>query len=482
MRAASQRRHGHAIITVLVSLVLLATACGARLTDEQRAAGIGAFAGGGGTSTDDPLLGGADGVTGGDNGSTDGGPVDVGGSGGGTSTGGDVGTDEPAGGNGGATDVGVTGDKLTIATIADVSGVQPGLFKAAHQAMQALVAMVNSEGGIYGRQLELLLLDSKTDAGANRTAVLDACPKAFALVGSVSAFDNGGAEAVDACGKEGIPDISAVTTTGPRILNQDTYPAYPNRPDLFVVGSGDYMAKRFPDAVKKAGRLWLAASTTRSNSEAKAEAYSGKSKFNFIYEAETGVVETNYTPYVQKMEDRGVEFVTMLSDYQSIARLTKAMRSQQYTPAVMEWDSVVYSQKFLEEAEGAAEGSWLYLNTAMFEESQNYPEMQLYQAWLARVAPGVPPDYFGLYAWSAGRLFVELAKEVGPQATRAKLFDALKNEHSWDGFGLHASHDIGRKRASNCTMFARIKDNQFVRAYPKSGFNCSSPLYPTSVR
>jgi ABC-type branched-subunit amino acid transport system substrate-binding protein len=342
--------------------------------------------------------------------------------------------------------------------------------------------MVNSEGGIYGRQLELLLLDSKTDAGANRTAVLDACDRAFALVGSMSAFDNGGAQAVDDCGPDGIPDISAITTTGDRIFNQDTYPAYPNRPDLFIVGSGDYMAKRFPSAIKNAARLYLNSATTRSNSNAKAEAYEKSAGFNFIYRAETGVVESNYTPYVQKMEDAGVEFVTMLSDYQSIARLAKAMRSQQYTPEVMEWDSVIYSQKFLDEAEGAAEGSWFYLNTAMFEESQKYPELQLYQAWLARVAPGVPPDYFGLYAWSAGRLFVDLAKKVGPQITRVKLFDALKAEHSWDGFGLHASHDIGRKRASSCTMFARIQSNQFVRAYPKSGYNCSSSLQPTSVR
>jgi ABC-type branched-subunit amino acid transport system substrate-binding protein len=463
---------GRTISTLVVVGMIVLSACGARLTDQQRAQGIGLVSGGtgpGGVPTGVATTGPGGGSVG-----PGGGVI---GPGGGATTGPvpSVAPTQPPGGNGGATDVGVTATKLTIATIADVSGVQPGLFKSAWQAMQALVAMQNSQGGVDGRLLDLLLLDSKVDSGATRRAVLDACPKAFAIVGSMSAFDGGGAEAVESCSATGIPDMTAITTSGARVAAKSTFPTYPNRPDYFIRGSAEYMAKTYPEAIKHAAQLYLNTSTTRNNAESKRKAYI-TAGFDFIYKAETNVLEANYTPYVQKMRDAGVQFVTMLSDWQSIQRLTDTMAKEKWYPQVMEWDSVVYTPKFLEQTQGSANNSFVYLNNAMFEEINQYPEMQLYAAWLARVAPGVKPDYFGLYAWSTGRLFIEQIRKVGPAITRAKLIESLKTLHSWDGNGLHAAHDIGNKLPSRCTMFAQIKNNAFVRKRPATGFDCTGAL------
>ena len=87
------------------------------------------------------------------------------------------------------TDTGVSAEAIKVATLADISGVQPGLFESAHQAARAATAYINSQGGICGRRIDLLPLDSKTDAGGNRAAMLEACQEAFAAVGSMSAFD-----------------------------------------------------------------------------------------------------------------------------------------------------------------------------------------------------------------------------------------------------------------------------------------------------
>jgi ABC-type branched-subunit amino acid transport system substrate-binding protein len=337
--------------------------------------------------------------------------------------------------------------------------------------------MVNSQGGIYGRQIDLQLLDSKTDTGATREAVLAACKKAFAIVGSMSAFDSGGAAAVDDCK---IPDMTAITVSLARIQAKYAYPTYPNRPDYFVMGSGKYIADKYPSAIKHAAQLYLNASTTKVNAESKRTAYS---QLGYVFDpkkggyiAQTGVVEANYTSYVRAMKDRGIEYVTMTSDYQSIGRLLDAMRQQKWKPQVLEWDSVVYSPRFLDQVQGAADGSHVYLNTALFEEASRNPEMQLYEQWLSRVAPGVQPDYFGLYAWSTGRLFVELAQKAGPKLTRAGLISLLQATHAWGGNGLHGAHDIGGKFSSPCTMFVKVVSNKFVRETPSSGFNCGTPL------
>jgi len=344
--------------------------------------------------------------------------------------------------------------------------------------MQALVAKVNSEGGIDGRQLQLMLLDSQTNVGATRNAVLEACEKAFAIVGSMSAFDNGGAEDVDKCaGGRGIPDITAITTSLARIEAKNSFPAYPNRPDLFIAGSGRTMKEKFPDAIRAAAQIWLNTSTTRINAQSKREAYKDEG-YEFDYTAEAQAAEPNYSPFVQKMKDNNIEYVTMLANWQSIATFLDAAKKQNFKPAVFEWDSVAYSPEFLEETQGAAEGNYVYLNTGMFEEASQYPEMQEYMAWLGRVAPGEKPDYFGLYAWSAGRLFVEMAKEAGPKLKRESLVAELNKVKAWDGFGLHAPHNIAKNIPSNCTMYARIQNNAFVRWFPSKGYRCDTPLFP----
>ena len=92
------------------------------------------------------------------------------------------------------------------------------------------------------------------------------------------------------------------------------------------------------------------------------------------------------------------------------------------------------------------------MNTTMNEEAAGNPELQLYQQWLSRVAPGKKPDYFGFYAWSAGQLFAKVHKDVGAKITRKAFLAALKNVHSWNGNGLHAAHDIGNKIMSPCFL------------------------------
>ena len=69
--------------------------------------------------------------------------------------------------------------------------------------------------------------------------------------------------------------------------------------------------------------------------------------FRFVYESEVQVLEANYTRFVQEMRDRGVQYVTMVSDYQSIVRLQKSMKQQGYVPKIRSWDSVAYDAGYL---------------------------------------------------------------------------------------------------------------------------------------
>jgi len=456
-------------IALAVIVLLMTTACGARLTRNQKNAGI-LTIGGGGSAVD-----GSGGGPGGPAAGPTSGPGSLGtgplAGGGGVSGGGSGAVpSSPPGGNGGATDVGVTPTQITIATASDISGVQAGLFKSTHQAMAALAAMVNNEGGIYGRAIKPLLLDSKADAVANQAAVQDACEKSFALIGSMSAFDNGGAEAGEKCG---IPDVSAIAVNPSRARAKNVYPANPIGPDRFAIGTANYIKNTYGTGViQNAAMLYLNAGVTKTNAQQRMKAYQTVG-FKWTYVQEVQVLEANYSPFVQKMKDRGIKYVNMVANYQAIQKLLDAMDQAEWYPQVRDWDSVAYSQNFLTVGP-PGNGSIVFLSTAIYEEVSSNPEMQLYVKWLNRVAPGAKPDYFGFYAWSAGRLFVKVHEMVGPKITRKKFFDAIKTVHSWDDYGMHVSNDIGSKIQSPCFLYVEIKNEKFVRKAPKpSGFMCN---------
>lgn len=472
---------GRKLAVMVCLLSLTASACGSRLSEEERAVGIRALAGGAGSDTGGDASAGD--VTAADPGTvaTDPGaaaPTDAGstGSPGAPSAGPAAGGSQGAGGSAGgggqaaakcapgpATEAGINDKQVTIAVASDITGPSPGLFKSTHEAVGAYANYINSKGGVCGRQLKVLKLDTKTEAGGNRAAVLDACNKAFAMVGSMSAFDDGGAQAVDECK---IPDITAITVNPERTNATYTQPVFPSRQDAVATGTAQYMKTTHGDAViKKGAMLWLNATVTRNNARARQKAWETQG-FQFIYTKEVQVLEANYTPFIQDMREAGVQYVTMVGDNNSISRLLKAAKQQGWAPAVWDWDSVAYDPGFLELAGEAGEGNYVFVNTKMLEETSSSPEMALYIDWLNKSSPGAEPDYFGIYAWSAGALFVDTMVALGPSPTRQALADKLKGTAQWDGHGLHGVQGYGAKVPTTCFLYMRIQGGKFVREHP----------------
>jgi ABC-type branched-subunit amino acid transport system substrate-binding protein len=269
--------------------------------------------------------------------------------------------------------------------------------------------------------------------------------------------------------------MTAITTNAAKYNATNTYPIYPNGPKGTGTTSARYIAKRFPDVISKAAILWLNQAVTKANADNRKKVWQSVG-FKFIYEAEVQVLEANYTRFVSEMKSRGVQYVTMVADFQNLVRLQKTMKQQGYIPKVRDWDSVAYDPDFLSERD-AVEGSFIFVNAAMFEEASSNPEVKLYTDWLQRASPGATPDYFGLYAWSGFRLFQKLAAQIGPDLTRRKLFGALKATKEWGANGLHGPHQIGSKLPTTCNLYIEVKGGKFQRMAPASGFDCSGNLY-----
>jgi ABC-type branched-subunit amino acid transport system substrate-binding protein len=343
-----------------------------------------------------------------------------------------------------------------------------GLFQAAQQATRAYVEYVNSTGGVCGRKLELLALDSRTDSRGDQEGTARACAQAFAMVGSVSAYDQGGATAAANCG---IPDLRAVTTTSQRQHVSVVYGTNSNKINLQPTAPADYFKGKYPDAVTKAAFIYLNADVAKQNETSFVRAMTSRG-FTFVYEQAIDVADFNYAPYVVQLKERGVRYVQWLGSNQHAVRLLQAMQQQGFKPDVFVMDAVAYDANFVRQAGAAGEGTTVFINTALIEEGGGNAELQLYRSWLGRVAPGAVPDYFGFYAWGAAKLFVQLAAQIGPNLTRQALLSAISKVHDYTANGLFAPQDVGGRRTSTCTVIIRLSGGRWVRESPASGFRC----------
>ena len=427
------------------------TTAGGTTTGTGTTADVGTTTGGG-TSGSGTTGGSASGAGGG-SGSSGGGSGGSGGTGGGDNS--------ADGGNAGGVSCdgfkngpGVTDSEITIGNASDISGPVPGLFESSQDAVKAYVAYFNSTSDICGRKLNLVTYDSRTDAGADQQNYAKGCDETFAMVGSMSAFDSGGAATAQSCG---LPDIRSAAVTKERNACTTCFPAQSVNTGEWENAPGEFVKKNYPDAVAHAALFYLNAGAAAENGPAEANAMT-KQGLHFDVVQGIDVAEFNYAPYAQSLKDKGVKVVFFVGASQQSARLAQAMQSVGYKPELYLRDPTDYLPSFVETGGSAVDGTVVFLNFVPFEEASTNKEMQLYVSWLQQVSPGADPTFFGVFSWSAARLFVEKAVALGGNLSRATLIDSLRKTDNWTANGMTAPQHVGSKRTGDCWRFIQLSN------------------------
>jgi ABC-type branched-subunit amino acid transport system substrate-binding protein len=415
----------------------------------------------GGTSAGGTTSGGTANSSGGGSGASSGGSGSggSGGSGGGHG-GGHGGGDNTATGGGKAScdgfknGPGITDSEITIGNAADVSGPVPGLFESSQDAVKAYVAYFNATSDICGRKLKLVTYDTRTDAGADQQAYAKGCAEVFAMVGSMGAFDSGGAATTQSCG---LPDIRSAAVTKDRNACTTCFPAQSVNTGEWENAPGEFIKKNYPDAAAHAAELYTNAGAAAENGPASARAMT-KQGLHFDVVQGIDVSEFNYAPYAQQLKDKGVRAVFWTGPYQYSVRLAQAFQQVGYKPDIYLRDPTDYIPDFVNSGGDAVNGTVVFLNFVPFEEASTNQELQLYLSWLQQVSPGADPTFFGVFSWSAARLFVEQAAKLGGNLSRATLVDSLKKVDNWTANGLTAPQHVGSKRTGDCWRFIQLDD------------------------
>ena len=363
---------------------------------------------------------------------------------------------------------GVTDDTITIGNSSDISGPVPGLFESSQDAVKAYVAYFNSASDICGRKLKLNLYDSRTDAAADQQAYAKACDEVFAMVGSMSAFDSGGAATAQGCG---VPDIRSAAVTNERNACSTCFGAQSAQTGEFENAVPDFVKKYYPDSADNAGFLYINAGASAQNAQVQYKAME-KRGLQFDYVQGIDISEFNYAPYVQQLKDKGVEVVFWIGAYQQSVRLRQAMQQQDYQPKLYLRDPTDYHPDFVETGGDAVEGTVVFMNFVPFEEASTNKELQLYLSWLQQVKPGATPTFFGLFSWSAARLFVERSIALGGKLDRPGLINAIKGVNDWTANGMHSPQTVGSKHISECWRFVKLTGGKWV---PEGGtkYSCT---------
>jgi ABC-type branched-subunit amino acid transport system substrate-binding protein len=473
----SQRTRRIALAGAAVSIALVLAGCGSRL-DPNDVAVAGGSVGADGTviGADGTVVGGdgsvvgsdgSSGSTGGSTGSTgSGGSTGSTGSGGSSGSGGEGGSAAPGDpiptGNcdGFKNSTGITDDTIVIGNSSDVSGPVPGLFESAQDAVKAFVAYYNASNpdGICGRSLSLKAYDSQTDAAADQRNHVDACDNVFAMVGSMSAFDSGGAAATEQCG---MPDIRSAGVTAARQGCSTCFGAQSTIANQFENAVADYVKAEFPEASQNAAMLYINAGAAQENGTLQPKAMTERG-MKFVYEQGFDTAEFNYAPYVQELKDRGARHVQILGGVPQFVRMMQTFQQQGYEPDIAMFDPTAYDADFIESGGDAVEGATAFINFVPFEEAASSPETALYLNWLQQSKPGATPDFFGLFAWSAARLFTEQAAKLGGKLSRPALIDALEKVDNWTANGLHSPQHVGPRRTGDCWRFIQVQNGKWV--------------------
>jgi ABC-type branched-subunit amino acid transport system substrate-binding protein len=377
---------------------------------------------------------------------------------------------------------GVEDGAITIGTFADPGYEgRPGLDQELFDASEAFVQWCNEQGGINGREVQLNLHDSAITAYQAR--MTEACASDFALVGGGAITDNLWETTGLTCG---LVDVAGFAVTpekagqaGPGYIEESrTIQALPNPSNQYPVGAPRILADDFPDVPERAGIVYADLATTIVQRDRQVEAQE-QLGYDFVYNQSHNVLgEASWAPFAAAIRDDDVRYLTFVGDGAFLAPLQQAMDELGYVPEVVQGDTNIYSQDYLEQAGDAAEGTYTRLTFWPFEEASENEATQMYLDLTEEQGGRVA--LLGAQSMSAWLLFAQLATEcdVEGDLTRSCILEKGGEVTEWTGGGLHAPTNPADNEGPECTIVLQVQDGEFVRYAPatvddgEEGYDC----------
>ena len=464
-------RSGHLVAAVpLLALLVLAAACGARWSDEERAAvhasrnaGRGDQAASAETGGSSPTVAGADGLAVGADATSVGGaaPSAAGTTGGGASTAGPAGPKPCAAPS---TAPGVTADSVTVGAIATVSGPVPGLAEGSLAAARAHVAYRNSVGGVCGRKIVLKTGDDGFENARFRSIVTDMSKSTLGLINTFAGGDGGG---VDVATAANLPVTAAAMTDqwqdAPTVVDVNPLPKDPHA----SIGKYQYA---YAHGVRTAAVATIA--QAQSLAQMNLQQWQMEAAgIKIVSRQELPLSTLSFDAAARAVANSKADYFLFLAAGSLNTSMARSLHDSGYKPKFTDI-LTAYGSNFIEGAGDAAEGVTSWARALPFEERATNKELDTFLTWMARTAPGTPPDPFAVDAWASSKAFFDSLEALPGPISRAALLTQLKSVTEYDADGFYGRINLGQKISNSCYVAMQVVSGKWKRLTPAQGFLC----------
>jgi len=376
-----------------------------------------------------------------------------------------------------STQPGVTDTEIRVGGVASITNPLGGNYDRSFQGVKAYFAMINEQGGLYGRQLELVA--ERDDQVARNQEEIQALlsEDIFAVMPIATLLFTG----ADTLAASGVP-----------AFGWNINPEWSGPPNLFGE-RGSYLC--FTCGLP--GGPWLAQNNGRSNVgilayqvPQSADCAKGvKSAFEKWPTAEVVFEDTaltygttDFSVQVGKMKDAQVDFVATCMDTNGVTNLQRELDEQDVD--VTQSLPNAYNPEFVDSFGDLFEGSYVLPWAMPFESADPVPALANYLEWIEKTDG--EKDELSMAGWLNADLFYKGLVAAGPEFTRQSLIDTI-NQMQWDADGLIPGVDWTIAHESDpdtsCYSVVKIENGEFVPQFQEPGkpfvcFDNTSPTLP----
>ena len=373
---------------------------------------------------------------------------------------------------------GVSSTEIHVGSITSITSVLGGQDGELNDGINAYFGLVNSKGGIYGRQLKLT---SKRDDiqvnDANMATALLAQDNVYAAFIATDGFS--GATQLAAAGiptfgwninaewagpKNFFPNVAPICLKG--------CPLEPHVIPTLVKASGKHKVALLGYNVAQAAGCVSSANDTMKQFGSDVDA-------SLVYsDASLPFGTTDWSAQVSQMKEKGVDFLATCLDGNADEAVAKEMVRQGINDKVTFYHANLYNPDFVKANAKDLEGGIVFATITAVEQASTPPGVQEYLDYAK--ANNVHISELTMQGWIAAREFVDALKATGPNFTWANLINAW-NQQKWytaggwlipvDWTKQHGDPAQGDQFRSDfeCANFLSIHDGKLVPFLAKPG-------------
>jgi ABC-type branched-subunit amino acid transport system substrate-binding protein len=367
---------------------------------------------------------------------------------------------------------GVTDTEIQVAVISSKTNPMNGKYAELADGMNAYFEMINSDGGIYGRELVITKERDDVIGLQNLEQVQASLAEDNVFATFLATLGFAGADALDSAG---MPTF--IWNIRPEMAGHDN--VFANTGALCFGCTGQivpWMAQQL--GATKVGILGYGVAN-----ESKLCAEGNRDSFDQYPTAEVAFyddtlqfAQADLSAQVAQMKEAGVEFITTCMDINETIVLAREMQKQgldavQHLPNGYDASLVAANADLLE-------GSIVIPGFVAFQHEPQIEEIQTYLEWMDSI--GKDPIEVATIGWILADQFVTGLKLAGPEFSQEKVISALNTLTDYSDNGFVAPIDWTKQHADpkenpesagplDCANFVVVQGGEFVSQWGEPG-------------